>query len=236
MMPSAFGAEILADTGIDFLMIDCQHGLIGYDAMVPMLQAVARTSVSPIVRVPPHDAARIGATLDAGAEGVVIPMVSTRQDAEEAVAGSRYPPHGQRSMGPIRSSMLLPGSTEDVNREVLCIMLVETVSGVENASAICSCPGVDVVMIGFVDLALSMGLPPYTESKELDDAIAAVTGACRDHGVVTMIGAGSPEQVQRRMAEGYRMLMLGSDYAILRAGVNRLLRGARDVVTKGVPQ
>jgi 4-hydroxy-2-oxoheptanedioate aldolase len=232
MMPSAFGAEILANLGIDFLMIDCQHGLIGYDTMVPILQAVARTAAVPLVRVPPNDAARIGSALDAGAAGVVVPMVSSRTDAEQAVAASHYPPAGERSMGPVRSELFMRGSTDEVNRQVLTVVMLETVGGVESAEAICSCPGIDAVMVGFVDLALSLGVPLGVESKELDNAISVILEACRKHRVVPMIGASTGEKAAARVAEGYRMLLLGSDYRVLRSGAASLLKGAHSAISQ----
>ena len=229
MMPSAFAAEILGELGFDFLMIDCQHGLIGYDAMVPILQAVARTDVVPLVRVPSNDAARIGATLDAGAAGVIVPMVSSLAEAEKAVAASHYPPVGERGMGPVRSELFLKGSTDEVNRQVLTIVMIESVAGVESAEAICSCPGIDAVMIGFIDLALSMGLPPGTQSKELDTAMSVILDVCLKAEVPPMIGVGSSEQALIRREEGYRMLLLSSDYRILRSGADQLLKGVRSV-------
>lgn len=226
MIPSGFTAEIIADIGYDFVIIDAQHGLIGQEATVQLLQAVSRTPVAPLVRVPGADPARIGACLDAGAAGVIVPMVNGRSDAEGAVSACRYPPEGQRSWGPVRASMLRSGDIATLNRDVVCIVMIETAEAVEAAEEICACPGVDAVFIGWADLAISMGLPIGSDAPALRDAIAHVREICEIHGIVAAIPA-QPENLAQRVDEGFRMFIVGSDYQTLRTGARRAYERAR---------
>jgi 4-hydroxy-2-oxoheptanedioate aldolase len=224
VIPSGFAAEIVADTEPDFVMIDRQHGPFGEDVMLAMLQAVSRTAVCPIVRVPPGDTFAIGAALDAGAGGVIVPMVNSRAEAENVTAACRYPPRGSRSYGPLRSSMLLKGPPADVNDQVLCIVQIETLAGVEAADEICSCPGVDGVWVGEADLAVDMGFPPGQGGEAVADAVAAVHRACLTNGIIsTTLVTQSAELVQRRIADGYQMIMVGIDLQFLRAGAAKAL-------------
>ena len=230
MIPSGFSAELVSDLGFDFIIIDCQHGLISYDSMVSMLQATSRTAVAPIVRVNRADAASIGACLDAGAAGVIVPMVNGPADALAAVAACRYPPLGSRSWGPVRSSMILPGDANKVNGDVLCVILIETRDALESIEEIVACPGIDAVFIGTADLALSMGLPIGAPSDDLDVAIVRIREACSAAGVVV----GMPVAVERmkvRFEEGYRFFAIGADYQWLRAASTQTLNSARSTLT-----
>jgi 4-hydroxy-2-oxoheptanedioate aldolase len=224
VIPSGLSAEVIADTGPDFVMIDRQHGPFGEDVMLAMLQAVSRTSVCPIVRVPPDDAFSIGSALDAGAGGIIVPMVNSGAAAENATAACRYPPRGSRSFGPLRSSMLLKGTPEEVNNQVLCIVQIETVAGVEAADEICSCPGVDGVWVGEADLAVDMGFQPGQGGQSVADAVAAVHRACMANGIVSAtLAPQSAELVERRIDEGYQMILVGIDLSLLRVGASKAL-------------
>jgi 4-hydroxy-2-oxoheptanedioate aldolase len=229
MIPAAFVVEILGDCAFDFLMIDRQHGLIGYERMVEMLQALTRFATLPLVRVASNDPAEIGRVLDAGARGIVVPMISSQQDAARAVAASMYPPRGSRSMGPIRAGMLYKGSPDHVDEQILRFMLIESKAGAAAAREICAYPGVGGVMVGAVDLALDLGLAVGTESEELNDAIANIVAAATENGIPAMIGVSSLEEARRRISEGFRMLMLGTDHWLLRGSALDFLSRAKDL-------
>jgi 4-hydroxy-2-oxoheptanedioate aldolase len=230
MIPAPLTAEILGDCSFDFLLIDRQHGLIGYERMVEMLQAVARFGAVPLVRVTSNDFAEIGRVLDAGARGIVVPMIASRHDAERAVDASSYPPRGSRSMGPVRAGMLYKGRPEAVDTQILRFMLIESRSGAEAAHDICSLPGVSGVMVGAVDLALDLGLAPGDESPLLTNAIAGIVAACADNGMPAMIGVATVEEAQRRLAEGFEMIMLGTDHWLLRSSARDFLVRAKELV------
>ena len=228
--PSAVNAELLGVEGYDYVCIDCQHGLIGYDAMVPQMVALARTGTTPLVRVPFNHTPWPGQALDAGAEGVIVPMVNTRDDAERAVAACRYAPDGVRSFGPVRAGLFLnQAPPSEVNRQVLCFVMIETVQAVENAEEICATPGVDGVYVGPADLALSMGvafgvdeLPPAHA-----EAIDHVAKACAARGIVAGIHTGGGADARRALDSGYRMATVSTDAAIFRQAISAELAAAR---------
>ncbi|MCU1656029.1 MAG: hypothetical protein JWO57_685 [Pseudonocardiales bacterium] len=217
---SAHAVEILADVGPDFVVLDRQHGLIEDGAMVDMLRAVARTDVSPLVRVSRNDATVIGQALDSGADGVIVPMIHDAEDARAAVEACRYPPSGRRSYGPARSAMLTTGTPTEVNDTILCIPLIESSKGAAAAAEICAVPNVGGVMIGMADLAIDLGLVVGTTSPELETAVSGVVEAARAAGVPVMIGASDAHRISDIDA---RMVVATTDVALLRSGLQRAL-------------
>ena len=185
--------EAAAQAGYDYVCIDMQHGLQSFEHTVTMLTAMARTPATPIVRVPWDEPSTIGRALDAGAYGVIIPMVNTVEQAAAAAAACRYAPAGNRSMGPVGVSARAPreGYFESANANVLCIPMIETRQAVENVDEILSVPGIDAVYIGPADLSITFGLPPRMDQDdpEWNAAITRVREACVRHGVIPGIHA-----------------------------------------------
>jgi 4-hydroxy-2-oxoheptanedioate aldolase len=236
--PSTFNAEVFAAEGFDYVCVDCQHGLIDYDAMWPMLQAMRFADCTPLVRIPFNDTPWFGKALDAGAEGVIVPMVNSRADAERAAAATHYPPHGVRSFGPVRSAMVVGADPEVVNRNVLCLVMIETAEAVERADEICSTPGVDGVYIGPADLAISLGvgLAKMFEAQTHVDAISHAREAAVRNGLIPGIHTGGGAQARALADEGFRMCTLSSDAAWLRQTASADLaaaRGAGDATAGG---
>lgn len=228
VIPGSFTAEIVARSGFDWVCIDVQHGLIGYQEMLGMLQAVAVVGVPAFVRVPWNDPAWIMKALDAGAAGVIVPMVNSPAEAASAVGACRYPPQGYRSWGPTRASLGVDGySPELANRSVICAVMVETVPALERLGEIVSVPGVDAVFIGPSDFALSMGFAPRSDQPEHRRRLEAVPSVCRDHGVVAGIACGSAELLARWRQAGYTMLAAPSDMVMLRRAAAEMLDTAR---------
>lgn len=228
--PSAYNAEVFAVEGYDYVCVDCQHGLIGYDAMVPMLASISRTSATPIVRVPFNHTPWMGQAFDAGAEAVVVPMVNSREDAERAVAGCRYAPEGVRSFGPTRAGLYLnQAKPADVNREVMCFVMIETVQAVANVVEICSTPGVDGVYIGPADLAISMGIqfPFEGFTAEHLHAMEHVRQVCVDHGIIPGIHTGGGQGALDAITQGFRMATVSTDAGLFRTTVAEHLAAAR---------
>jgi 4-hydroxy-2-oxoheptanedioate aldolase len=220
-IPSAFSAEVMAHQGLDWLCVDMQHGLIDYDTALAMLQAISTTATTPIVRVPWNDQAIIMKMLDAGAYGVIVPMVNTRADAEAAVAACRYPPQGIRSFGPIRAVYYAGFDYfAYANREVCCIPQIETATAVENLDEILSVPGVDAVYIGPMDLSISLGLPPQMDSEvpAYVEARQRILEACRRHNVAAGINS-TTLTAPKRIAEGFRMVLVTSDFGAMARAV-----------------
>src|SRR5918992_583159 len=163
-VPGSIGAEILARAGVDYVCVDQQHGVIDYDSMVPMFQAIRAEGPAPITRVLSNDPFLIMKALDAGAWGVIVPLVNNAEDAARPVAPCRYPPRGMRSYGPVRAARVIGSrDPEELGGEVLFLVMVVTREALQRRDEITSTPGLDGVYIGPSDLALSLGLPPTLE-------------------------------------------------------------------------
>jgi 4-hydroxy-2-oxoheptanedioate aldolase len=223
-IPSSWTAEVAARSGHDWVCIDTQHGLIGYDVMLPMLQAISAGGVPSLVRVPWNEPGAIMKALDAGAGGVIVPMVNSVEEARAAVAATRYPPDGIRSMGPVRA--------RDVNsewRHPLCIVMIETVQAVAQAHEILAVPGIDAVFVGPNDLAVSAGLDSSYEGRHPEHRrlIEKIAEAARASGVAAGIMCGSAEVARQWHEIGFVMLGLQSDTRLLVASSEELVANAR---------
>jgi len=228
VIPGAFSAEAMAKAGFDWLCIDAQHGLVGYGETLAMLQAVTGSGVPVLVRVPWNDPAWIMKALDAGASGVIVPMVNSPAEAEQAAGACRYPPAGYRSWGPTRASMYVEGfQPEPANESVVCAVMVETVAALERLDEIAAVPGVDAVFMGPSDFAISMGLAPRADDADHRRRLEAVPAVCKRQGVVAGIACGSLELLERWRRAGYTMLAAPSDLVLLRQAAATLLDSAR---------
>ena len=230
-IPSSFSAEAMAQQGFDWLCVDMQHGIIDYSDAVTMLQAISTTDTVPIARVPWNDPWQIMKVLDAGAYGVIVPLVNTRADAEAAVAACRYPPLGIRSSGPTRA-IIYAGRDyqEHANDEILCICMIETRQGLENLEEICSVPGLDMVYIGPADLSLALGLPPRADVEEQLhlDTVARIRETAHRHGIRAGMHCAGEPFAARKVQEGFDIVMLTSDVACLTRAAAEQLTGLRD--------
>jgi 4-hydroxy-2-oxoheptanedioate aldolase len=234
MIGNAFATEIVSASGCEWVCLDLQHGLIGDEAMRLMVQAAAIRSVPVAVRVPWNEPAGIMRALDAGAGGVIVPMVNTAEDARDAVAATRYPPQGYRSWGPLRS--LLADAAFDPargNEQSVCIVMVETVEAFGNLEAILSVPGVDSVLVGPNDLAIShAGENTGAGRSEQDVAmIREIAAACERHGKAAGISCGDGAEARRYEGMGYTLLGLPADAALIGAGMAATLADARQGAT-----
>jgi 4-hydroxy-2-oxoheptanedioate aldolase len=235
-IPSPFSAEMMGRCGFDWVCIDTQHGVIGYDQMMPMLQALSITATPAFVRVPWNQPDHIMKALDAGAQGVIVPMVDSEDDARAAVRAAKYPPVGTRSWGPIRAALDVPDySPETANRRTIVAVMIETPGGVRNLDAILAVPGVDAVYVGPSDLALGHGMTPTLNATdpEHEKLIDTIIDACRRHGKVAGIHCDSAETVRRWHARGYGMFTVGSDAALMRSAATAVIaqsfEGGREV-------
>jgi len=230
-IPSSTSAEMMAHAGFDWLCVDMQHGAIDYQVAVTMLQAISTTDTVPIVRVPWNEPGIIMKMLDAGAYGVIIPMVNSRTEAEAAAAACRYAPDGIRSYGPARAVLYAgPDYFRRANETVLCVPMIETREAVANVDEIVSTPGVDVAFIGPSDLSVSLGLPPSTDqdADEFVSAIASVEAACKRHGVVAGVFAGNTTVAGKRIEQGFRLVQVADDGRTMVAGAAAALAQLRE--------
>jgi 4-hydroxy-2-oxoheptanedioate aldolase len=233
-VPSAVVAEAVAQIGFDYCCIDMQHGLADYETAVAMLQAISTTDCTPIVRVPWNEPGIVGRMLDAGAMGIVIPMVNSVEEAKVAVGSCRYHPEGMRSFGPIRAALYGGQDYYDgANREVACIPMIETRRAVEHLDEILDVPGIDAVYVGPADLAVSFELgPPGVDhpDPEYQAALAKVVSCCGARGITAGIHSNG-QVAATRVTQGFRMVTASSDFGAALAGTRRDLATAR----KGEP-
>ncbi len=210
---SAFTAEIMAVVGFDFVALDVQHGLYGYESALSAIRAVNTTPVPAIVRVPSHDPAFAGKLLDAGAHGIIFPMIETADDAERAVGACRYHPRGTRSFGPARAGLRFGRDPDVLGSLALCIVMIESGRAVDNLDQILSVDGIDGVFIGPADLAITYGMAPATGPVAgiHADAIERVRRVSREAG----LGVGFPcltaEYATEMATAGYTLLPIGAD-------------------------
>ncbi|TME01481.1 MAG: 2,4-dihydroxyhept-2-ene-1,7-dioic acid aldolase [Chloroflexi bacterium] len=232
VIPSPFAAEVMGRAGYDWVCIDTQHGLIGYDQMLPMLQALSATGTPAFVRVPWNQPSDIMKALDAGAEGVIVPMVNSQEEARKAVGACRYPPQGFRSWGPTRAAMQVTGfGPESADRAVVCMVMIETVEGVAALEEILAVPGVDGVYVGPNDLAVTHGMKPdaTASAPEHRRLIETILQACVRRGLIAGIHCAGPDTALRWREAGFRMLNVDNDALFLRAGAARVLEALRGV-------
>ncbi len=221
--------EVLGGLGYDYLCLDVQHGLVDYSSAVPALQAQQRSSSIPIARAPWNEPGIIGKLLDAGVMGVIIPMVNTVAEAEQAVAACRYAPMGSRSYGPTRAAGALGGRYfEDANSQIACIPMIETTTALENLDDIAKVEGIDALYVGPADLAISLGFGPGSDNDDpsFQDALQHVLSACEANGIAPGIHS-VPSLVQTRLAQGFRMVTVTSDLQAAGAGAKQALAVAR---------
>lgn len=229
-IPNGFSAETMAHQGWDALTIDLQHGLIDYQAMVQMLQAISTTDTVPVVRVPWLEPGILMKTLDAGAYGVICPMVNTREDAQKLVAWTHYAPRGTRSFGPVRA--LLYGGADypqHANDTVVVFAMIETAQALDNLDAILSVEGLDAIYIGPSDLSLALGCKPTFDDVEppVAQAIDHILARAQAHGVAAAIHNGTPAAALARIAKGFRFVTVSSDARLMAAGAQQVLAAMR---------
>ena len=229
-MDSAYSVEVMAGLGFDWLCLDLQHGLLDYNDAKKMLPAISTTRTMPFVRVPWNEPYEIMKVLDAGAYGVVIPLVNNREEAERAVAACRYPPKGIRSFGPMRAAMYGGrGYAKEANNEIACIVMIETKEALDNLDEILSTPGVDAVYIGPADLAFALDLTPTGDNNDPKHVatVDRIFDACKKHNVAAGIHTGSLEYSQRYLKQGFHMVTLGTDSAFMARLARQELVAAR---------
>ena len=227
---NSFCAETMAHQGWDTLTIDLQHGVVDYQAMVGMLQAISTTATVPIVRVPWLEPGIIMKTLDAGAYGVICPMVNTREEAQRFVAYTSYAPKGTRSFGPVRA--LLYGGADypsKANETIVRFAMIETAQALDNLDAILSVEGLDAIYIGPSDLSLALGCKPTFDDVEpkVAQAIDHIVARAKAHGVVAGIHNGRSDVAKARIARGFRFVTVSSDARLIAAGSQQVLSEMR---------
>jgi 4-hydroxy-2-oxoheptanedioate aldolase len=236
-IPSAFAAEVMSHQGFDSITIDMQHGIVDYPNATTMLAAISTTNVVPLSRVPWNDSAWIGKIMDAGAYGVICPMINTPQDAEALVGACKYAPRGFRSFGPVRASLYGGADyAQHANDTVLVMPMIETAEAVKNIDAILDVPGVDAVYVGPSDLSLTLGCTPRLDQTEAPvvEAQQKIVEACRRHRVVAGIHCGGSAYAMKMIAAGYQFVTLASESRFMAARAAEEVGALRKGGVKGV--
>ena len=229
-IPNSFSAETMAHQGWDTLTIDLQHGVIDYQAMVTMLQAISTTDTVPVVRVPWLEPSGLMKALDAGAYGVICPMISTREDAQKLVAYTHYAPRGTRSFGPIRASLYGGADyAKKADDTIVTFAMIETAQALDNLDDILSVEGLDAIYIGPSDLSLALGCRPVFDDVDppVQQAIEHILARAEAHGVVAGIHNGTPEVALPRIAMGFQFVTVSSDARLMAAGSQQILSKMR---------
>jgi 4-hydroxy-2-oxoheptanedioate aldolase len=210
-------AEAIASLQPDYVCVDMQHGGASEGQLVPLLQAVAIGGATPLVRVPEANPATIMKALDAGAMGVIVPLVESAEQARNAVAACRFPPVGRRSFGPFRASISTRSNDPKELEKVACIAMIETKAGIDHLDEIVATEGLTAVYLGPSDLSLALGLPPASlEAPEFIATVEKIRAACAERGVVTGMHCYDGVTARRAVERGFGMVTVAVDLRALR--------------------
>ncbi len=214
---SPVAAGFLSQSGMDFVLLDGQHGCWGHESMVQGIAAVCAGPAVPMARVSFNTYTLIGQLLDAGVLGIVAPMIDTPEQARAFATACRYPPVGERSIGWGWSLAYGDDYSEWIDEQLFVAVQIESMQAVENAEAIMAVPGIDGCMVGPQDLALSMGFHPREIPKHEEHmrALERIVQACRNTGKIPGIDTGVPNQAALRVQQGFRFIPMGSDARFL---------------------
>jgi 4-hydroxy-2-oxoheptanedioate aldolase len=218
--PSTVGIEAYCQAGWDTMTLDMQHGWWDYAAAISALMAIKGADLIPLVRVPSNDASILGKFLDAGAEGIICPMVNTAAEAESLVLGCFYPPSGQRSFGPIRGDLMSQTPLDLAPKEVIVLPQIETRIAVTNIDEILDVEGISGVYVGPADLGLSMELPAILDRGEPEVLLIyeTILRATKKRGKIASIHTGSASYAIKMIAMGFNFVTVGSDIAHMLGG------------------
>ncbi|MFG1906309.1 HpcH/HpaI aldolase/citrate lyase family protein [Kribbella sp. NPDC048928] len=235
-LDSPAAAERIGRLGYDYVVLDAQHGLIGYQGLMTGLLAIdAGAAIGPrpsvgLVRVEANDPTPIGRALDAGATGVIVPLVDSADDVARAVRAAKYPPVGVRSFGPMRASLRIGPVPADSNDATVVLAMIETPFGLQNVAEICATPGLDGVYVGPSDLSLALGarFPGDPEvNGPFEEAVELIARTAREAGVAAGIHTFDGESAKKRLAQGYTFATVASDLSHLEAIAAAHLETAR---------
>ena len=229
-IPSTVTAEMMSLNDFDSLTIDLQHGLVDYQTALSMLQAMNASGITPLARVPWNEPGIIMKLLDAGALGIICPMVNTPQEAEQFVATMRYAPNGVRSSGPTRAAMVHGANYHfEADDALVSLAMVETVEALENVEKIAATDGLTGIYIGPSDLAVSMGYAPGLDRNEddVDAAIGRILAACKSARIKSAIHCLSPHYLKSTFDRGFDLATLATDIRLFDMSIKMQMQIAR---------
>jgi 4-hydroxy-2-oxoheptanedioate aldolase len=216
-----YATRVLARMGWDWLTLDIEHSAIDWSQAAMIFAAIADAGCVPLARVPRGSHDYIKRVLDAGAWGIVVPMVNTVEEAKIAIAAAKYPPTGNRSLGGGMHAMNFDTNSAEyfrkANDEILVVLQTESPTGVRNAEEIYSLPGVDAIFVGPVDLRANMRAPDGTEATdaEFEATLQQIVDIGRKTGTPTGMHTMEPDAALRRAAQGMQFIAIGSDLRLM---------------------
>ena len=226
-IPNSFTAELMANQNWDSLTLDMQHGVVDYSHAISMLQAISTTEVVPLARVNWNEPGQIMKILDAGAYGIICPMVSNRKEAENFVQACMYPPKGYRSYGPIRGIVYGgPDYADEANNEILKFAMIETKESLDNLDEIMQTPGLDGIYIGPADLSLAIGEKPSFDKPEGDpvyEVIMKILEHAKKNKIIAGIQNAQPEYADKMIKKGFQLVTIGTDQRFMTAAAKTAL-------------
>ena len=229
-IPSAFSTEMMSHCGFDSVTLDLQHGIVDYQTAVTMLQAISTTPATPMVRVPWNEPGIMMKLLDAGAYGIVCPMINTKEEAEAFVSNCRYPPRGNRSFGPIRATLYAGADyAQHANEEVLLFAMIETRTALDNLDDILSVEGLDGTYVGPSDLSLSFAKPPTLAPSD-PEVLAAMKTICdktKAAGKFSGVHTDGSATALQRYEDGFQFCTLANDVRLMANAAQAAVREAR---------
>ncbi len=225
-----YSVEIMAEVGFDWLLIDTEHCPISTDALRSILIAAKGNETIPVVRLMNNQADYFKLALDLGAQGVIVPMVQTVEDARRAVDNCRYPPTGSRGFGPVRASRYhldLETYIRGANENILLVAQIESIQAVRNLDAILEVPGIDAIFIGPADLSASMNLLGGMKHPQVLKVIGEIMEHARSRKIPFGLPAGSPSELKEYVERGATLVTVGGDLGFLLNGAQESLRQTR---------
>lgn len=223
---STITAEIAGSSGLDWVLIDIEHGSGDLEGLVLQLQVVSGTPAAPIVRIANNDPPRFKRVLDMGASGVMVPYVSSPAEAEQAVAAMRYPPRGIRGVAKLNRGSAFGRDFDEyfarAHELLLTVVQIETREALDSIDAIAAVDGVDVLFIGPLDLTVNLGIAQQFDHPDFLNARARVAEAARKAGKAAGILLLSPDLLQPTVDDGFTFIALGSDGGLVAAGMQNI--------------
>lgn len=228
-------AEILANAGFEWVCVDAEHTDIGVDGVINIMRAMAHTKAVPVVRVSQNSTIEIRQMIDAGAQGIIVPMVNTVEDAQTAVAAAKYPPEGVRGFGFCRANAHgadFDTYIQEANENIFVVAQIEHIEGVRNIEAILAVEGIDGVFVGPYDLSGSMRIPGKLDDPQVEEALQKVLRACKKAGKSAglHVVAPEPERIAAALNKGFTFLALSVDALFMDRCARECLEEARSVV------
>jgi len=227
--------QVMATAGFDFIFIDMEHGAFNWETMADLVKVTRLTGMAPFVRVSDDQYHLIARVLDAGAQGIMVPRVETREQVENVVHWSKFPPEGSRGCSVLKGHsdyqpQPLQAFTQQMNRDNMVILQIERRRAVEDIDSLLSVPGVDAAIVGPNDLALSLGISGDMHDPLMVDHLQTIVTACRRYGKPCGMHVGSLEALTEWMAKGMRFIVYSTDLNFLLKGAQSGLKALREAL------